>query len=185
MLNELFKDIDHRMGQAVEHIRTEFAGLRSGRASTALVDNIKVDYYGTSTPLNQVANISVPEPRLIVIQPWDKNLTKDIEKAIMASDLGLNPNNDGILLRIPIPALTEERRKDLVRLVHKLAEEGRVSIRNVRRDANDHIKKGEKEHEISEDNSKRAMENVQEITDKYIKQVDDLVAIKEKEIMTV
>ncbi len=185
MLNELFKDMDHRMLQAVEHVRTEFAGLRTGRASTALVESIKVPYYGTPTPLNQVANISVPEARLIVVQPWDKNLVAEVEKAIMSADLGLNPVSDGGVMRIPIPALTEERRKDLVRHVHKLAEEGRVSIRNVRRDANDQIKKGEKEHEISEDNSKRAMDNVQEMTDKFIVQIDEIAKNKEEEIMTI
>lgn len=185
MINELFKDIDHRMAQSVEHIRMEFAGLRSGRASSALIEGIKVDYYGAMTPLNQVANISVPEPRLLVVQPWDKNVVAAVEKAIISSDLGLNPQNEGGILRIPIPALTEERRQDLVRHVHKLAEEGRVSIRNVRRDANDQIKKAEKDHDLSEDNSKRAQDNVQEMTDKYITQIDELVKAKEDEIMTI
>ncbi len=185
MINELFKDTDHRMSMSVEHIRTEFAGLRSGRASSALVEGIKVDYYGNPTPLNQLANISVPEPRLIVVQPWDKNVVAEVEKSIMAADLGLNPVNEGGVLRIPIPALTEERRQDLVRHVHKLAEEGRVSIRNVRRDANEQIKKAEKDHELSEDNSKRAQENVQELTDKYINQIDELVKMKEEDIMTI
>jgi len=185
MINELFKDVDHRMDQAVEHVRSEFTGLRTGRASTALVESIKVPYYGTPTPLNQVANISVPEARLIVVQPWDKSLVAEVEKAIMAADLGLNPATDGGVLRIPIPALTEERRKDIVRHMHKLAEDGRIAIRNVRRDANDQIKKGEKEHEVSEDNAKRALDNVQEMTDKYIGHIDELVKHKEEEIMTV
>lgn len=185
MLNELFKDVDHRMASAVEHVRTEFLGLRSGRASATLVETIKVPYYGNPTPLNQIANISVPEPRLIVVQPWDKNVAGDVEKAIMASDLGLNPVNEGGVLRIPIPALTEERRQDLVKHIHKLGEDGRISIRNVRRDANDHIKKAEKDHDVSEDNSKRAQENIQEMTDKYIKQIDEVIKAKEDEIMTI
>lgn len=185
MINELFKDADHRMKMSVEHTKHEFSGLRSSRASVTLVENIKVPYYGNPTPLNQVANLSVPEPRLIVIQPWEKSLTAEIEKAIMSADLGLNPTNDGVMIRIPIPALTDERRKELIRHVHNLAEEGRVGVRNVRRDANDHIKKAEKEHELSEDNAKRAIDNIQEMTDKYIKEIDDAVAAKEKDIMEV
>lgn len=185
MLNELFKDVDHRMSMSVEHAKHEFSGLRSSRASVTLVENIKVSYYGNPTPLNQVANLSVPEPRLIVIQPWEKSLAAEIEKAIMTADLGLNPSNDGVMIRIPIPALNDERREELIRHLHKLAEEGRVGIRNVRRDANDQIKKAEKEHEISEDNSKRAVSNVQEMTDKYITAIDEAVKAKEDDIMTV
>jgi len=185
MINELFKDVDHRMQMSVEHVKHEFTGLRSSRASVTLVEHIKVPYYGNPTPLNQVANINVPEPRLIVIQPWEKKLIGDIEKAIMTADLGLNPINDGVNVRIPIPPLTDERRKELIRHVHKLAEEGRVGIRNVRRDANDQLKKAEKDSEISEDNSKRAVSNVQELTDKYIKEIDDAVKAKEEDIMTV
>jgi ribosome recycling factor len=185
MINELFKDVDHRMQMSVEHVKHEFTGLRSSRASVTLVEHIKVPYYGNPTPLNQVANINVPEPRLIVIQPWEKKLIGDIEKAIMTADLGLNPINDGVNVRIPIPPLTDERRKELIRHVHKLAEEGRVGIRNVRRDANDQLKKAEKDSEISEDNSKRAVSNVQELTDKYIKAIDDAVKAKEEDIMTV
>lgn len=185
MLNELFKDVDHRMHMSVEHVKHEFTGIRSARASVTLVENIKVPYYGNPTPLNQVANLSVPEPRLIVIQPWEKSLTAEIEKAIMAADLGLNPNNDGVMIRVPIPALTDERRKELIRHMHKVAEDGRIGIRNVRRDANDQLKKAEKDHEISEDNLKRATDNVQEMTDKYIKEIDDAVKLKEDDIMTV
>jgi ribosome recycling factor len=185
MLNELFKDVDHRMSMSVEHVKHEFTGLRSSRASVTLVEHIKVPYYGNPTPLNQIANLSVPEPRLIVVQPWDKGLMAEIEKAIMAADLGLNPANDGVNIRIPIPPLNDERRQELIRHMHKLAEEGRVGVRNVRRDANDQIKKAEKEHEISEDNSKRAIANVQEITDKYIKEIDAAVKSKEEDIMTV
>ncbi len=185
MINELFKDVDHRMKMTVDHAKHEFTGLRSSRASVTLVESIKVSYYGNPTPLNQVANINVPEPRLIVIQPWEKSLTAEIEKAIMSADLGLNPSNDGVVIRIPIPALTDERRKELIKHLHKLAEEGRVSIRNIRRDANDQLKSAEKEHEISEDNSKRAASNVQEMTDKYIKEIDEAVKVKEEDIMAV
>lgn len=185
MINELFKDIDHRMKMSVEHVKHEMSGLRSSRASVTLVENIKVPYYGNPTPLNQVANLSVPEPRLIVIQPWEKSLTGEIEKAIMAADLGLNPNNDGVMIRVPIPQLTDERRKELIRHLHNLAEEGRIGIRNVRRDANDQIKKAEKEHELSEDNLQRATSNIQEMTDKHIKEIDEAVKAKEDDIMTV
>jgi ribosome recycling factor len=185
MINELFKDVDHRMKMSLEHVKSEYSGLRSSRASITLVEHIKVDYYGNPTPLNQVANLSVPEPRMIVIQPWEKRLSAEIEKAIMAADLGLNPTNDGVMIRIPIPQLTDERRKELIRHVHKLAEDGRIGIRNIRRDANDQIKSAEKEHELSEDNSKRATSNVQEMTDKYIKEIDEAVVAKEKDIMEV
>ena len=185
MLNELFKDVDHRMQSSVEHLKHDFTGIRSARASVTLVENIKVPYYGNPTPLNQVANLSVPEPRLIVIQPWERTLTAEIEKAIMAADLGLNPSNDGVMIRVPIPALTDERRKELIRHMHKLAEDGRIGVRNIRRDANDHLKKAEKEHEISEDNLKRAVDNVQEMTDKYIKEIDEAVKVKEADIMTI
>ena len=185
MINELFKDVDHRMKMSVEHAKHEFSGLRSSRASVTLVEGIRVSYYGNLTPLNQVANITIPEPRLIVIQPWEKSLTGEIEKAIMSADLGLNPSNDGVVIRVPIPPLTDERRKELIRHLHKLAEEGRVGIRNVRRDANEQLKAAEKEHEISEDNAKRAVSNVQEMTDKYIKEIDEAVALKETDIMAV
>lgn len=185
MINELFKDADHRMQMSVEHVKHEFSGLRSSRASITLVENIKVEYYGNPTPLNQVANLSVPEPRLIVIQPWEKSLTAEIEKAIMSADIGLNPQNDGVMIRIPIPQLTDERRKELIRHVHQLAEEARIGVRNVRRDANDHVKKAEKEHELSEDNAKRAIDNIQEMTDKYIKMIDEASEAKEKDIMEV
>ena len=185
MLKEFTAEAEGRMKKAVEHIHHEFAGVRTGRASTTLLDGIKVDYYGATTPLNQVASISVPEPRLISIQPWDKSLVAAIEKAILIADSGLNPANDGQIIRIPIPALTDERRKDLIRYVHKLAEEGRVAIRNVRRDVNDQIKKNENSHELSEDNAKRAYDNIQEITDKYIDEIDELVKKKEIDIMEV
>ena len=185
MLKQIYHDAEDRMKKAVEHIHHEFSGVRTGRASTALLDGIKVDYYGSQMPLNQVSSVTVPEPRLIAIQPWEKSMVSVIEKAILMADLGLNPSNDGQIIRIPIPALTDERRKELIRYIHKLAEEGRVAVRNVRRDVNDQIKKHETAHEISEDNAKRALDNIQEITDKYIEEVDELVKKKEEDIMEV
>ncbi len=159
MINELFNDIKDRMNKAIEHYRNEIASIRTGRASTSILDGIKVDYYGTSTPINNIAHITVPEGQLIVIQPFDPNSLEIIEKAIIASDLGLTPNNDGNVIRLNIPSLTEERRKELIKVVYKIIEEGRVAVRNIRRDANDHLKKHEKDHELSEDNLRRAMEN--------------------------
>ncbi|MFQ5603797.1 MAG: ribosome recycling factor [bacterium] len=184
-IKEIQKDAEERMQKAVENTRSELTKIRTGKASPALLDTIRVSYYGNMTPLKQVASISTPEPRLITIQPWEKNLIGEIEKAILKSDLGLNPVNDGVVIRLPIPQLTEERRKDLVRLCHKLVEEGRIAIRNVRRDANDQLKKSEKEHTISEDQYHTAIDEVQKITDKYIKQVDDILKMKEDEIMDV
>ena len=185
MIESVKKETRTRMEKAIEAVRNEFTTLRTGKATPALVDGISVSYYGTMTPLKQVANISTPEPRLLVIQPWEKNLTGEIEKAILKSDLGLNPTNDGIVIRIPIPQLTEERRKDLVRIAKKGAEEGKISIRNIRRDANEKLKQAEKASEISEDMMHDAQEEIQHITDEYIKKVDDILAIKEKEIMGV
>ncbi|MGI6713410.1 MAG: ribosome recycling factor [Bacillota bacterium] len=173
------------MTRTVEVLKKDFASLRAGRATSALLDKIQADYYGTPTPINQMANITVPEPRLLVIQPWDKSTIPAIEKAILKSDLGLNPSNDGNVIRIAIPQLTEERRKELVKVVKKKAEEARVAVRNVRRDVNDMIKQLEKEHEISEDDSKRGLDEVQKVTDKFIKNVDEVLASKEQEIMEV
>ncbi len=184
-IKDIHKDAEHRMQKAVESTRSELTKIRTGKASPALLDTIKVSYYGSMVPLKQVASISTPEARLLVIQPWEKNLIGEIEKAILKSDLGLNPVNDGTVIRLPIPQLTEERRKDLVRLCNKLGEEGRIAIRNVRRDANDHLKKMEKNHEISEDEYHTAVDEVQKITDKYIQQIDDLLKIKEAEILEV
>ena len=173
------------MEKAVESTRQELAKIRTGKASPALLDTIKVSYYGSMVSIKQVAGINTPEPRLITIQPWDKSLIGEIEKAILKSDLGLTPVNDGLLIRLPIPVLTEERRKDLVRLCHKLVEEGRVAIRNVRRDANERLKKIEKGHEISEDDFHSAVDSVQKTTDKFIALIDDLSKKKEAEIMEV
>ena len=183
MINELFNDVKDRMNKAMEHNRHEVASIRTGRASASILDGIKVDYYGTLTPINNIAHITVPEGQIIVIQPFDSNTLEIIEKSIIASDIGLTPNNDGNVIRLNIPSLTEERRKELIKMVHNIIEDGRVSIRNIRRDANDHLKKHEKEHELSEDNLKRAMDNIQEMTDDYIKDLNQIEATKEKEIM--
>lgn len=184
-INEIKKDAEERMGKAVENTRTELTKIRTGKASTALVDTVKVEYYGTVVPLKQVASINTPEPRLITIQPWEKKMIGEIEKALLKADLGLTPNNDGTLIRLPIPQLTEERRKDLVRLCHKLAEEGRIGIRGVRRDANDKLKELEKSHDISEDQFHTATDEIQKTTDSHIEQVDELLKNKEAEIMEV
>ena len=183
MINELFLDVKDRMNKAVEHYRYEVASIRTGRASVSIMDGIKVDYYGTQTPLNNIAHITVPEGQLIVIQPFDPSSLEFIEKAIISSDVGLTPNNDGNVIRLNIPSLTEERRKELVKVVHKIIEEGRVAIRNIRRDANDHLKKSEKDHDLSEDNLRRATDNIQEMTDDHIKNLNQIQDAKEKEIL--
>jgi len=185
MIEEIKKDVRHRMDTAVESVRGELAKLRTGKASPAILDAILVSYYGTNTPLRQVANVSAPEPRLLVVQPWDKSLLADIEKAILKSDLGLNPTNDGIVVRIPIPSLTEERRQSLVKVAKKVGEDGRVAIRNIRRDANEKLKKLEKDHKISEDDQHRAQDDIQHTTDDLIKKIDEILTLKEKEIMEV
>ena len=183
MINELFIDVKDRMNKAVEHYRHEIASIRTGRASTSIMDGIKVDYYGTQTQLSNIAHVTVPEGQLIVIQPFDPSSLEFIEKAIISSDVGLTPNNDGNVIRLNIPSLTEERRKELVKVVHKIIEEGRVAIRNIRRDANDHLKKSEKDHDLSEDNLKRATDNIQEMTDDHIKHLNQIQDAKEKEIL--
>lgn len=173
------------MKNAVQAARRELGSIRTGRANPSLLDRITVDYYGTPTPLAQMASISVPEARLLVIQPWDKNSVKDIEKAIMSSDLGLTPNSDGSVIRIQIPQLTEERRRDLARIARKEAEDKRIAVRNVRRDLNDALKQLEKDGTISEDDERRAQAQVQELTDQYIAEIDEVLAAKEKEILEV
>ncbi len=182
---ELMNDAKHRMGKSVENFIHELTKIRTGRATPTLLDTVKVDYYGQTVPLNQAASVSVPEPRLLVVQPWEKNMLAEIERGIMKADLGLNPSNDGTVIRIPIPQLSEERRKDLVKLVHKFAEEAKIAIRNIRRDTNDHLKKMEKNHEISEDQLSNDLDKVQEITDEHIKKVDEVLSGKEKEVMEV
>lgn len=184
-VKETLEGAKHRMESAVEAVRKEFSSLRAGRASASMLDSIKVDYYGTPTPLNQVGNIAVPESTLITIQPWDLSLLTVIDKAVRTSGLDLNPTNDGKIIRIPIPAPTEERRKALVKIAHKAAEEGRVAIRNVRRDANDHLKKMKKASEISEDDEKHAEADCQKITDAAIARVDELLKHKEAEVLHV
>ena len=185
MIDEIRAQAEEDMGKAVEATRREMASIRTGRATTSLLDGIKVDYYGTSTPLNQMASIGVPEPRLMAIQPWDPNVITVIEKAILSSDLGLNPSNDGKIIRLSIPPLTEERRKDLVRLVKKIAEDGRVSIRNARRNGNEMLKEAQKEGEISEDDGHRAQETMQELANEYIEKINQVLSGKEDEIMEV
>jgi ribosome recycling factor len=183
MPDEVFKELKERMGKSLKRLERDLAGIRTGRASTTLLEDIRVTYYGTPTPLNQVATISVPEARLITIQPWDKSITKDIEKAISHSDLGLNPVSDGNVIRIAFPPLTEERRKELVKIVKKISEEYKVAIRNIRRDGNDELKEMEKEKLISEDENKRATKEIQKLTDEFIKKIDEITHNKEKEIM--
>ena len=185
MIDEILRNAEERMKAAVNMARKDFAAIRTGRASTALLDRIVVDYYGASTPLNQLATISAPEPRLLTIQPWDKSQIRAIEKAILESDLGLTPTSDGSVIRIVVPPLTEERRKELARLVRKEAEDKRVLVRNTRRDANEELKRLEKEKQVSEDDARRAQEKVQELTDRYIREIDQLLEAKEKEIMEV
>ena len=182
---ELIKDAKHRMDRAVETFSGELTKIRSGRATPALLDSVKIDYYGQTVPLNQAATITVPEPRLIVVQPWEKNLLAEIEKAILKADLGLNPSNDGNIIRLPIPQLSEERRQELVKLIHKFAEEGKIAIRNVRRDVNDHLKRLEKNHELSEDELSVELDEVQKLTDEHTKKIDEIMERKEKEIMEV
>jgi len=179
----LLAEVTKRMNAQIEFVRKELAGVRTGRASTSLLDAILVEAYGAKVPLNQVASLSIPEPAMIVAQPFDPSLIKALETAIRSSDLGLNPANDGKIVRIPIPALTEERRRDLSRHVHKMAEEGRNHVRSARRDANDKLKKMLKEHEISEDDEKRALDEVQKITDQHVKAIDDLQQRKDAELL--
>jgi len=178
-------DAKVRMKKAVELLRQELSKMRTGRASLAVLDDVRVEYYGNPTPLNQVATLATPDPRLITIQPWESNLIGAIEKAILKADIGLNPTNDGRLIRLPIPALTEERRKELVKFIKKHGEESKIAVRNIRRDANEHLKKLEKESNLPEDESKKAHNDVQKLTDDFVKEIDGVVANKDKEIMTV
>src|SRR3990172_146123 len=183
MIQELRKKTSDRMQGAIDALKKEFGSVRTGRASMGLLDGIVVDYYGTSTPVQQLASLSIPESRQIAIQPWDNRLIPEIEKAIMKSDLGLTPMNDGKVIRINIPILTEERRKQLVKIVKKRAEESKIAIRNIRRDSNEELKKLEKEEHISEDEVKKEHDEVQKITDSFIKKIDELAEHKENEIM--
>lgn len=182
-LQEIYKDTEDHMKKSVEHLHHELTRIRTGRATPELLDIVKVDYYDTTVPLNQVATITAPEPRLLVIQPWEKRMIAEIEKAILQSDLGLNPANDGNVVRLPIPELSEERRQDLLKLVKKFCEDSRIAIRNIRRDHNEHVKKLEKSHDISEDQSHGALDEIQKLTDKYIEEVNQQYDKKEKEIL--
>ncbi|MBT8115740.1 MAG: ribosome recycling factor [Arenicella sp.] len=185
MIDEILKDADQRMQKSIESMRSEMAKIRTGRASPALIDHLTVDYYGTATPINQVANISVQDARTLAVQPWEKNMVPVIEKAILEANLGVNPVTTGDLIRIPMPALTEERRREMVKVAAAEGESGKVAIRNIRRDANNDFKSLLKEKEISEDEDKRAHDRIQQITDKYVEDVDHIVAEKEAEILQV
>ena len=185
MIEEVLDDLKKEMEKSIESFTNELKKVRTGRASTSLLDSIKVDYYGTPTPLNQLATVSAPENRLITVQAWDANSIVEIEKAILKSDLGLTPQNDGKIIRLTVPSLTEERRKELVKKIKKIGEDYKVAIRNHRRDANDLLKEMKKEKEISEDNFFSFQEKVQEITDDYVKKTDEILVEKEKEIMEI
>ncbi len=185
MQDKIMTDTERRMQKSVEAVVHDLGGIRSGKATPALLDSVKVDAYGQKTPLNQVASISVPDPKSLVVQPWDKTIIGDVVKAIQTAELGFNPQVEGNIVRIPVPPLSEERRRELAKLCKKIAEDGKVAIRNVRRDANDQLKKAEKDKQISEDQQHRSLDKIQEVTDKFIKKVDELVEAKEKEIMSV
>ncbi len=184
-MKEKLKEIEAKMEKSINSLVNEFATVRAGRANPAVLDSVKVEYYGTPTPITQMASVSVPEAHMIVIQPWDMNVLKDIEKAINMSDLGINPNNDGKVIRLNFPPLTEERRKELVKDIKKMAESGKVAVRNIRRDGMDIFKTMKKNNEITEDDVKAAEKDVQDLTDKYVKKVDALLDAKEKELMAI
>jgi ribosome recycling factor len=173
------------MEKAVEAMRREFSSVRTGKASPALLDVVRVDAYGSKMPINQLANVSAPEPRLLLVQPWDKSLMTTIEKAIQTAELGLNPANDGNVIRVPVPALTEERRKEMVRMLHKLAEDGRVAVRHARQEANKELKRKQSAHDVSEDDAHRQMDEVQKMTDNFIHKIEELLKAKEQEVMEV
>jgi ribosome recycling factor len=185
MLNEIYKDAEGRMKKAVDSFSHEIASVRTGKATPKILDGIKVDYYDTPTPLNQLASISAPDPKSLLIQPWEKTVIPDIIKALHKADLGLNPMAEANIIRVPVPPLNEERRKEMVKLVKKLGEDGKIAIRNIRRDANDKLKKAEKDSAISEDDLEKGQKKIQEFTDDYIKIIAELVERKEKEVMEV
>lgn len=184
-MQSVLKDCEKKMDKAISNLEKEFSKLRTGRASTGLVEEVMVDYYGTLTPLNQLASISIPDSRTIAIQPWDRNAFSSVEKAIMKSDLGLNPVNDGKIIRINIPPLTEERRKDLVKLAKKYSEDAKIAIRNVRRDANETLKKMKNNKDLSEDEMHKGQDEVQKLTDSFVEKADQVLEVKEKEIMEI
>lgn len=184
-MHQLIKDAGNRMDKTLEALRTELSKVRTGKATTALLDGVKVDYYGNLTPINQVGNITVLDPHTLSVTPWDKSMVQAVDKAILEANLGFNPISDGTNLKIPIPLLTEERRKDFVKIVKKFGEDSKVAIRNVRRDANDHLKKQQKDKKLSEDELKQAEDEVQKLTDQHIKTIDEILKHKEAEIMEV
>src|SRR5919197_4241572 len=183
MLDDILKTAEHKMTRAVEILSNDLGSIRTGRASPTLLDRIQVDYYGSQTPLNGVANISAPDPRMVLVQPWDRSMLGPIEKAIQKSDLGINPTNDGSVIRLVLPQLTQERRKELVKQVHQRAEEARVAVRNCRRDALEHLRKAEKEGGISQEDERRAQDRLQKLTDTFVKRVEDVARHKETEVM--
>lgn len=185
IIDTIRSECDDKMAKSIDRLRKDLSRIRTGRATPALLDGIVVDYYGSPMPINQVASISTPDPRTIAVQPWEKTMVGVVEKALLASDLGLNPMSDGTILRLPIPALSEERRHELVKNCKKIGEDKKVAIRNVRRESNDMIKKAEKDKEITQDEQKKVMDEIQKLTDKYIKAVDDQLVLKENEIMDV
>ena len=183
MLQETYNQLKKKMDSSLDVFRKNLGGIRTGRASTSILDGISVDYYGTPTPLKQVATISVPESRLIAIQPWDVSILKEIEKAILASDLGLTPNNDGKIIRLPIPPLTQERRQELAKIVKRIMEDAKIAVRNIRREGNEQLKKAEKAKNVTEDECRKGIDQIQKITDDYIKNVDEISEKKEKEVL--
>ena len=184
-ISEIQKQCEYKMNRTVETLREDFIKIRTGRASAGLLDHVMVDYYGSPTPINQVAQVGVADARTLTVQPWEKNMVAPIEKAIRSSDLGLNPATSGMLIRVPLPPLTEERRREITKVVKHIGEESKVAIRNLRRDANEHVKRLVKDKEISEDDQKRSEKEIQKLTDNFIAQVDATVANKEKEVMTI
>ncbi|WP_321370324.1 ribosome recycling factor [uncultured Desulfuromusa sp.] len=185
MVKEILSEARTAMDKAVKSLKKEMTKVRTGRASISLLDDVKIEYYGVPTPLSQVATLSVPEARLITVQPWEKNLIPDIEKAIFKADLGLTPASDGVLIRLPVPALTEERRREMVKIIKRMAEDTKISVRNARRDANENLKMLEKEKEITEDDLKRSEKDVQQVTDEFVSTIDSIVQNKEQEVMEI
>ncbi|HJN02791.1 MAG: ribosome recycling factor [Nitrospinota bacterium] len=183
MLQEIYNQLKKKMDSSLDVFRKNLGGIRTGRASASILDGISVDYYGTPTPLKQVATISIPESRLIAVQPWDVSILKEIEKTILASDLGLTPNNDGKIIRLPIPSLTQERRKELVKIVKRVAEDAKIAVRNIRREGNEQLKKAEKAKNVTEDECRKGIDQIQKITDDCIKNVDEISGKKEKEVL--
>jgi ribosome recycling factor len=181
----MYAEAQAQMEKSLEALRREFNGVRTGKASPGLLDTVRVDAYGSKMPLNQVASVSTPEPRLLLVQPWDKGLMNEIEKSIRNSELGLNPSNDGNVIRVPIPALNEERRREMVKVLHRIAEEGRIGIRHARQEANKGIRQRQSDHEMSEDDARRETDRIQKLTDEYIAKVDQLLKTKEEEVMEV